>query len=210
MVAQNVILSLLFQFVLGKEAMEVDEAKECQPLLDAFQLSLIPSVSIRSKAVMAILRTKFSLHSNFSPVEPTSSELEFVAEVLCEVATSESKRYLSFSGGEILQVYQELIASNPTILQVFEAFNVLDDEDFIEIQMSAERHSLQSESSEDSDTSGTSNYQLQNDFIVRHFDQNPWPSSGWMLYNYFFFFKCRTINFKWSTSQLRTNYEPSL
>lgn len=150
-VAQNVILSLLFQFVLSKEVIEVHEAEECQPLLDAFQLSSIPSVSIRSKAATAVLRKKFC---NFAPVYLTSAELEFVAEVLCEVATSKSQRYQSFSAGEILQVYQEIIASDPTVLQVFEAFNVLDDEDFIEIQVSAELHSVKLESSEDARTSG--------------------------------------------------------
>lgn len=140
------ILSLLFQFIISKETIEIHEAEECQPLLDTLQLSSIPSISIRSKAVTTVFRKKISLHCNFMPVVLTSTELEFVAEVLFEVATSKSQQYLSFSSIEILQIYQEVIASDPTIMQVFEAFNVLDDDDFMEIQMSAGLHAMQLES----------------------------------------------------------------
>ena len=53
--AQNVILSLLFQYVISKEAVEICEAEKCQPLRDALRLSVIPSVSIRSKSIKTVL-----------------------------------------------------------------------------------------------------------------------------------------------------------
>lgn len=147
-IAQDVILSLLFQFMTAKETIEIHEAEECQALLNTFQLSLIPSVSIRSKAVIAVLRKRTSFYCNLMPVELTSNELEFVAEVLFEMAASKSQQYLSFSVSEILEVFQEIIASDPTIMQVFETFNVLDDDDFMEIQVSAGLHAIQLESND--------------------------------------------------------------
>jgi len=143
-VAQNMILSLLFQFLMGKETIEIHEAEECQPLVDTLKQSLIPSISIRSKAAITVLKKKTSSQCHFMQMELTSTELEYIAEILFEMAASNLKQYLGFSNSEILQIYQEVIASDPTTMAVFEAFNVLDDNDFMAIQMSA----LQSESSD--------------------------------------------------------------
>ena len=144
--AQNVILSLLFQYVISKEAVEICEAEECQPLLDALQLSVIPSVSIRSKSIVTVLERKAGSQSNHTQIELTSTELEFIAECLFEIAASKLQWYLGFSTAEILQVYQQVIASSPTNMQVFEAFNVLSDDDFMEVQVSAEIHAMQLQS----------------------------------------------------------------
>ena len=144
--AQNVILSLLLQYVLSKGAVEICEAEECQPLLDALRLSVIPSVSIRSKSVITVLERKTGSPSNFTQIELSSTELEFVAECLFEIAASKLQWHLGFSTIEILQVYQQVIASSPTNMQVFEAFNVLGDDDFMEVQISAEIHAMQLQS----------------------------------------------------------------
>ena len=55
------------------------------------------------------------------------------------IAASKLQWYLGFSSAEILQV----IASSPTNMQVFEAFNVLSDDDFMQVQVSAEIHAMQ-------------------------------------------------------------------
>jgi len=144
--AQNVILSLLLQYVLSKEAVEICEAEECHPLLDALRLSVIPSVSIRSKSIITVLEQKTGSPSNFTQIELSSTELEFVAECLFEIAASKLQCHLGFSTIEILQVYQQVIASSPTNMQVFEAFNVLGDDDFMEVQISAEIHAMQLQS----------------------------------------------------------------
>ena len=136
------ILSLLFQYVISKEAVEICEADECQPLLDALRLSVIPSVSIRSKSIKTVSERKTGSPSNFTQIELTSTELEFIAECLFEIAASKLQWYLGFSSAEILQVYQRVIASSPTNMQVFEAFNVLSDDDFMEVQVSAELHAM--------------------------------------------------------------------
>lgn len=139
--AQNVILSLLLEYVVSKEAVEISEAEECQPLLDAFRLSAIPSVSICSKSIISVLERKTGSQSNFTQIELTSVELEFI-----EIAASKLQWYLSFSSTEILQVYQQVIASSPTNMQAFQAFNVLSDDDFMEVQVSAEIHAMQLQS----------------------------------------------------------------
>ena len=145
-VAQNVILSLLFQYVVCKEAIEICEIKQCWPLVNAFQWSVIPSVSIRSKAVITVLRRRTSSQFDISNIELTSAEFEFIAECLFEIAASKLHGYMGFSSGEILCVYKEMISSDSTSLQVFEAFNVLSDEDFLDIQVSSEINAMQLES----------------------------------------------------------------
>ena len=145
--AQDVILLLLFQFVLSKEIIEIHEIEECQPMLSTFQSSSVPCVSIRTKAVITVLKRKAISHYYFTPMELTSTELEFIAEILFEMAASKSRRHLSFSSGEILQVYKELIASNPIVKEAFEAFNVLDEDDFTELQVSAGFQAMQLKSS---------------------------------------------------------------
>lgn len=142
--AQNVILSLLLEYVVSKAAVEISEAEECQPVLDALRLSAIPSVSIRSKSIISVLERKTGSQSNFTPIELTSVELEFIAECLFEIAASKLQWYLSFSSTEILQVYQQVIASSPTNMEAFQAFNVLSDDDFMEV--SAEVHAMQLQS----------------------------------------------------------------
>lgn len=144
--AQNVILSLLLEYVVSKEAVEISEAEECQPLLDALQLSAIPSVSIRLKSIISVLERKTGSQPNFTQIELTSVELEFIAECLFEIAASKLQWYLGFSSTEILQVYQQVIASSPTNMQAFQAFNVLSDDDFMEVQVSAEIHAVQLQS----------------------------------------------------------------
>ena len=144
--AENVILSLLLEYVVSKEAVEISKAEECQPLLDALRLSAIPSVSIRSKSIISVLERKTGSQSNFTQIELTSVELEFIAECLFEMAASKLQWYLGFSSTEILQVYQQVIASSPTNMQAFQAFNVLSDDDFMEVQVSAEIHAMQLQS----------------------------------------------------------------
>lgn len=73
----------------------------------------------------------------------TTCHLLILPEALFEMATSKSQWYLNFSAREILAVYQEVIAGDPNLMTVFEAFNVLDDTDFVELQESAELHALQ-------------------------------------------------------------------
>ena len=145
-VAQNVILSLLFQYVVCKEAIEICEIKQCWPLVNAFQWSVIPSVSIRSKAIITVLRRRTSSQCDISNVELTGAEFEFIAECLFEIAASKLHGYMGFSSGEILHVYKEMISSDSTTLQVFEAFNVLSDEDFLDIQVTSEINAMQLES----------------------------------------------------------------
>ena len=145
-VAQNVILSLLFQFLIGKEAIQIHEAQDCQFLLETLKQSSLPSASVRSKAAINVLKKINGSQLIFGQVELTSTELEFIAEVLFEIAASKLQHYQSFSNSEILQIYQEVIASDPITMQVFEAFNVLDDNDFVEIQMSAGLQDVQLES----------------------------------------------------------------
>lgn len=142
------ILSLFFQFILNRETIDIDEAQECQLMLDAFQLSIVPSVSIRSKAITTVLKKKAVLKSAITIKELTSNELEYVAEILFEMAACKSQRHLSFSSAEILQIYQEVIVSNLTVMEVFEAFNVLDENDFKELQLLAGLQDSQLETNE--------------------------------------------------------------
>ena len=107
---------------------------------------MIPSVSIRSKAIITVLRRKANSQCDISTVKLTSAEFEFIAESLFEIAASKLHGYMGFSSEEILHVYKEMISSDSTSLQVFEAFNVLSDEDFMDIQVSSEINSVQLES----------------------------------------------------------------
>lgn len=145
-VAQNVVLSLLFQYVVSKEAIEVCEVDQCWPLVNTFQRSVIPSISIRAKAIITVLRRTSSQCGISNCIELTSAELEFIAECLFEIAASKLQGYMSFSSREILQVYKEIIASDSTNVQVFEAFNVLSDEDFMDVEVSTQLHTMQLES----------------------------------------------------------------
>ena len=145
-VAQNVVLSLLFQYVVCKETIEICEVDQCWPLVNAFQWSMIPSVSIRSKAIIIALRRKTSLPCDTSNLELTSAEFEFIAECLFEIAASKLHGYMGFSCREILHIYNEIISIDTTSLHVFEAFNVLDDEDFLDIQVSMELNDVKLES----------------------------------------------------------------
>ena len=145
-VAQNVILSLLFQYVINKGAIEVCEIEQCWPLVNAFQWSMIPSISIRSKAIISFLRRTSSQCGISKNTKLTSAELELIAECLFEIAASKLQGYMSFSSGEILQVYKEIIASDSTNVQIFEAFNVLSDEDFMDVQVSTQLYAMHLES----------------------------------------------------------------
>lgn len=145
-IAQEVILSLFFQFVLTVRTVEVHEVEKCMSMLHLFQSSPIPSISIRSKAILTVLK-KIVPQSSVSLNELTSNELEYIAEALFEMAASKSQSYQSFSSVEILQIHQEVIAGNLTATEVFQAFNVLDDDDFKELQLIAGFQAMKLETS---------------------------------------------------------------
>ena len=105
----------------------------CKSLLEEVQNILVPSISIRCKALLSILAR--TLPTKFNPPLPlTSSDFEFVAECLFEIAATKSSSCFRFNIAEILDIYDELIASDPTNTEVFAAFNVLSDEDLVQVK----------------------------------------------------------------------------